>query len=1222
MLNQMTPIANQQGGGWSNTRRAVQIINLLLWAGLSASPCLWPGAEPVHASTSERAAAPNAQESISLEPDKPVERELSGGQSHSYKITMISGQYLHVVVAQRGIDVAVTTLTPDGKKIIELNSDPLIEGAETMSVIAEAPGAYLIEVRSPEKTARTGRYEIKVEELRTATARDKYRVAGELVCREAGRLQGGTLEDKRKSIEKYHEALDSYRRASDRNGEAQTLNNIGEVYWLLGELRKALEKYNEALPISRAAGDRRGEARTLHNIGQAHWSLGEMEKALEKYNEALLIRRAVGDRNGEAQTLHNIGQDYWSQGNMRKALEKYNEALPIRRTVGDRKGEAFTLNNIGVVYWSQGEMRKALEKYNETLPIFQELGDRRGEAAILGNIGTVYTQLGEMSKAFEKYNEALPISRAIGDRRLEAQTLHNIGQAYWSLGEAQKALENYNEALSLRRAIGDRREEAGTLHNIGAVYQLLGEMRKALGTYNEALQIVREVSNHRGEVVTLNNIGEVYWSLGEMRKALEKINESLSLSRAIDDRRGQAYALSQLGRVYQSLGELRKALEKYNEALPIRRAVDDRRGEAQTLHNIGQAHWSLGEMEKALEKYNEALSLRRAVGDRNGEAETLLEIARVEQKHGDLPEARQTVEQAIGIIEPVRASIASQELRASYSSSRQEYYESYINILIEQHKQNPATGFDAVAFEVSERARARSLLELLRESRIDIRQGVDGSLLERERSLQQRLNARAAAQVSLLNRKHTPEEADAAAKEIDAITAECEEVQARIRARSPRYAALTQPRPLSLTDIQQQALDRETLLLEYSLGENASHLFVVSQTSLSWRQLPKRTEIEAAAQRVYELLTAPQPRPGESAAESQARIKEARESYWTKAAELSRMLLGPVASQLGKKRLVIVADGALQYIPFAALPAPSPGNDGGRNSGAEPQPLFIEHEIVSLPSASTLTTLRRETSGRKPAEKSLAVLADPVFTDDDTRVRRNVRKAGAIEKTRSADPAEMDVVSLQITRSGRETGVIGGKGGFGRLLSTRREAAAISALVPERERRQALDFEASRTTALRPELGEYRIVHFATHGLLNNVHPELSGIVLSLVDKDGHQQDGFLRLQDVYNLKLPAELVVLSACQTGLGKEIKGEGLIGLTRGFMYAGAPRIVASLWKVDDWATSELMKRFYQGMLGPEALSPAGALRQAQLSIWKEKQWRAPYYWAAFVLQGEWK
>src|SRR5262249_48494777 len=426
-----------------------------------------------------------------------------------------------------------------------------------------------------------------------------------------------------------------------------------------------------------------------------------------------------------------------------------------------------------------------------------------------------------------------------------------------------------------------------------------------------------------------------------------------------------------------------------------RRAVGDRIGEAITLNNIGLVYDSLGEIQKALEVFNEALLLRRAVGDRNREADTLLGIARVEQKRGNLTEARQLIEQAIGLIESIRTNITSQELRASYFDYRHVFFESYIDVLMQMHKQNPAAAFDAVALAVSERAKARSLLELLTEARADIRQGVDSSLLERERSLQQQLDARAAAQVSLLNRKHTPSQADAAAKEIASITDEYEELRAQIRARSPRYAALTQPQPLGLVEIQQQVLDPDTLLLEYSLGKDASYLFVVSQTSITSHRLPKRAEIEAVTRRVRELLTAPQPQPGDTEAKHQARIKEAREGYWPQAAELSRMLLGPVASQLGRKRLVIVADGALQYIPFAALPTPSPGNDEGRNSGAEPQPLFVEHEIVSLPSASTLATLRRETVGRKPAEKLLAVLADPVFTDDDTRVRRDVGKAGA-----------------------------------------------------------------------------------------------------------------------------------------------------------------------------------------------------------------------------------
>jgi CHAT domain-containing protein/Tfp pilus assembly protein PilF len=1178
LFNQIASVSNPQGQGLPTTRCAAFIINLLIWVGLLVSPSLWPSSSLAQAS----GGAQSAQETDSLEPGKPIERELSGGQSHSYKITMISGQYLHVVVDQRGIDVALALFAPDGKKISEVDSEHQVEGSETVSVIAEAPGAYLIEARSAEKTARAGRYGIRVEELRVATAEDKYRVAGELIFREAEQLQNGTPEAKRKSIEKYHEALGLYRRASDRRMEIQTLINIGEVYRLQGEMQKALEKYNEALPISQVVGNRRGEAEALNNMGSVYWSLGEMRKALEKYDEALPIVRAIGDRRGEAIMLNNIALVYSFLGEMRKALDKFDESLPIRRAIADRRGEANTLNNIADVYRLQGEAQKALEKCNEALPIYRAVGDRRGEAIALNKIGMAYLSLGETRKALEKYHETLPITRAVGDRNSEADTLNNISGVYLSVGETRKALEKYHETLPIYRAVGDRRGEAGTLNNIGVAYRLLGETRKALDTFNEALPIRRAVGDRRGEAYTLNNIGVAY----------------------------------------RLLGDTRKALDTFNEALPITRAVGDRTGEAGTLNNIGVAYLSLGDTRKALDTFNEALPIFHAVGDRTGEANTLLGIARVEKKRGNLTQAHQAIEQSVSLVESLRTNIAGQESRASYFASRQEFFETYIDVLMEQRRQTPAAALDAVALAVSERARARSLLELLAEGRADIRQGVDSSLLEHERSLQQRLNARAAAQVRLFNRKHTPEQADAAVKEIDSIMAEFQELRADIRSSSPKYAALTQPQPLSLAEIQQQALDPDTLLLEYSLGDDASYLFVVSQTSITSHRLPKRAEIEAATRRVREMLTAPQPRPGDTDAKRRARIKEAREGYWTQATMLSRMVLGPAASQLGRKRLAIVADGGLQYIPFAALPAPSSGNDKGRNSGAAPQPLLVEHEIVSLPSASTLAILRRETDGRKPAEKSLAVLADPVFTYDDTRVRRNVSKAEAKEKTRSADSDEMDIISLQMTRSGRETGVIGAEGGFGRLLSTRREAAAILALVPERERRQALDFDASRTTALRPELSEYRVVHFATHGMLNNTHPELSGIVLSLVDEAGRPQDGFLRLQDIYNLKLQAELVVLSACQTGLGKEIKGEGLIGLARGFMYAGAPRIVASLWKVDDQATSELMERFYQGMLGPEALRPAGALRQAQLSIWKEKQWREPYYWAAFVLQGEWK
>jgi CHAT domain-containing protein len=326
---------------------------------------------------------------------------------------------------------------------------------------------------------------------------------------------------------------------------------------------------------------------------------------------------------------------------------------------------------------------------------------------------------------------------------------------------------------------------------------------------------------------------------------------------------------------------------------------------------------------------------------------------------------------------------------------------------------------------------------------------------------------------------------------------------------------------------------------------------------------------------------------------------------------LSEILLAPVASQLQGKRILVVADGALQYLPFGALPSP-------KSKNGDPQPLIVENEIVSLPSASTLALLRRQVNGRSPAPKLIAMLADPVFTATDERVKTASSQKSAISEAQRSQAFSQS--SARLMKAAGETGVLR-EGIIQRLPFSRREAESILAAVPVGEKKQALDFEANRATALSAEMSQYRIVHFATHGLLHSEHPELSGIVLSLVNEQGQPVDGFLRLNEIYNLNLSADLVVLSACQTALGKEVRGEGLVGLTRGFMYAGSPRVVASLWKVDDAATAEFMKLFYQKML-QEKMRPAAALRAAKVEMRKQKRWSAPFYWAAFELQGEWR
>ena len=489
-------------------------------------------------------------------------------------------------------------------------------------------------------------------------------------------------------------------------------------------------------------------------------------------------------------------------------------------------------------------------------------------------------------------------------------------------------------------------------------------------------------------------------------------------------------------------------------------------------------------------------------------------------------------------------------------------------------------------------------MQLLSEAGGKIRHGIDPSLLERKQALAQSIDAKAQSQMELLSGKHTEEEAEAARKELSALTNELEQLEGRIRESSPQFTALVQPVPLGLEEIQEKILDRDTLLLEYSLGEERSFVWAVTPDAIKSFELPKRAVIEPAARRVYELLTARTISvPRETLEQRRQRLELADAEYVKASAILSRMILGPAATELKDKRLLIVSDGVLQYIPFAGLPDP-----------ADTQPLIVAHEVVMTPSASVVGLLRQETANRKPASKMIAVLADPVFSNDDPRVAAaRLGRPAPIQK-------DTPVVAL---RSGSDTGL----DGLRRLRFSRQEADAIARLAGSDAKLEAIDFAANRKLATSGELGQYRVVHFATHGIINNSHPELSGIVLSLVDEKGQPQNGFLRLYDLYNLKLSADLVVLSACQTALGKEIRGEGLVGLTRGFMYAGAPRVIASLWQIDDRASAEFMKRFYEAMLS-QKLRPAAALRAAQVSMSHDPRWRGPHYWAAFTLQGEWK
>jgi CHAT domain-containing protein len=812
------------------------------------------------------------------------------------------------------------------------------------------------------------------------------------------------------------------------------------------------------------------------------------------------------------------------------------------------------------------------------------------------------------------YDRALTLSKESGNSLAEASSLNNIGTVYFNLADWQKALDYWSQSLTLLRPLGYQQHVSVTLRSIGFAYNMLGEPQEGLRYLEESLKLSRAIGDRNGESVALSLTGNSYFRLGDFTQALDFYSRALEMQRALGNRGREADTLDRIGAAYAASGQPAKALEYHQQALPLQHAAGNPRNEAITLNYLGNAYNLLGQPEKALENFSRALPMFQAVGDLNSVGLTLEGIARAERALGNFQAARAHAEEAIASVERVRARVTSGQMRSSYLASRHDVYRFYIDLLMNLHRLKPAEGFDAAALEASERARARSLLELLTEAGVDIRQGVDPQLTSRERELSRQV----AAKAQRITQRNTPEQLATLKKEIAQLEADYEQVQGDIRRNSPRYAALVQPEPLKLAEVQRQLLDPDTLLLEYALGEERSYVWAVTKESLTSRELPKRAEVEAAARRVYELLTARSrpPHEGETAEQRRALAARADAELPRAAAELSRIVLAPVAAELGTKRLVIVADGALQYVPFAMLPEPTPAVGGALGPRAA-RPLVVGHEVVSLPSASTLAVQRREFQGRKPAPNLLAVLADPVFTDGDGRVAAAAKPRAPL----TAPKGFVELAALRQLVHLAGDAQLEGQPAVPRLPYTRREAEQILAASPSRANLEAVDFAASRATATSPELGRYRYVHFATHGYIDSERPGLSALVLSLVDKDGRPQDGFLRVNEIYNLNLPAELVVLSACQTGLGKEVRGEGLVGLTRGFMYAGAARVVVSLWNVNDRATSELMARFYTRMLkGGER--PAAALRRAQVEMLEGRRWGSPYYWAAFTLQGEWR
>lgn len=1057
----------------------------------------------------------------------PALYELADGGSQQHDLQLEAGRPYRLEVEQLGIDVAIAVRDSAGSPLLELDN-PLERWGTESGIFTPPSGLARVEIRSALTGVGEGRYRLRIETFDGASP--------ELAAAEQAWTLASASQDPETALAGFRDAAERFAGLGLGEREAAAHHAGGALEKRLGRSAAARELFRRALELWQSAGAGRPEAAAWNDLGLAHWELGELAEAEASFERA------------------------------------EQRLVPL----GEPAAEADVSQNRCLVLHARGDLEAAVGCYETARDRFRQLGEQRWEATALNNLGYAFFSLGEPTPAIQSYRDALALRRAHGDPRGEAQTLNNLAVVYRGLGELDEALTAYDAARSLQQALGDRRQEAATLSNLGVAYRDLGDGERARVYFEQALALRVELDDRRGQVATLGRLGELRCEGGETEAGLALIEQALALARATDDGRRVGLLESRRGECLAKGGQFETARSVLESVARRSGAEGDRIEQALARRQLGEVLLAQGRPREALTVLHETLESLLAAGNQAKAAEVRASLARAHRALGDLETARTEAGAALAAIETLRRRIRNPELRAGFLAAQRDAYEVLVGALAEMHRRVPGAGHDLEAFEISEQARARTLLDLLDDSRAELARGLDPALVADRRDLRRRLYLKSDRQLSA-----KPADVRARELEIVEIMRRLDEIEARMRASGPRYAALVEPQIPKLDEIR-ELLGAETVLLEVLLGEQRSWLWRVGSDGLALHELPGRAEIERRVRRLHASWSTP------------ARAEEAEAT--AAAAELSRWLLQPIWADLtgGRvRRIAVAADGALHLLAFGALPMP----DG---SG---EPLLERFEVVAVPSAAALAAGRRLRAPLSPPPRRALVLADPVFD------RRDPRFAASLAQASQARPATL-----------RSTDGAAGSASLDRLGFSAEEARAIQALDPGRVEMRT-GFAARTAELLTGELRDYGFLHLASHGVVDTEHPALSGLVLSRFDPEGHAIEGWLRLADVYDLDLATDLVVLSGCRTALGRELRGEGLQGLARGFLHAGSRSVAASLWAVQDRAAAELMAALYRH-LWREGLAPAAALRAAQLELRARHRWRSPFYWAPWVLQGDWQ
>lgn len=966
---------------------------------------------------------------------------------------------------------------------------------------------------------------------------------------------------------KYEEALKLFQDAADSSGAAaDTLQKLGKIHNKFSEFDKALEVLEKAKKIHETLGNQAEIATDLTEISRVQMNISKFPQALELANQAMKIHTDAGNRKGVADCLRIIADINRRMGKYEDALDFANKSVTEAQASEDQKAIASSLNIVGAIQNNLGSYDEALTNLKKALQLAEATGDQWEVAPILSNTGATFGTMGNRTEALDYFQRSLKIREELQDSLGVAVSLNNIGIVNYDLGNYTEALNYYKRSLKMLQEIGDKNKVAMSFNNIGVVNFELGNYPEALERYQDSLKIKDSIGDKRGAATSLNNIGLVHWNLHQFNKALEYHRKSLGIREEIGDKNGISMSMNNLGRVYRDMGNAPEAAKYFEDAIQIREQIGDKSGLAWSLYDLGSLYYQQKNMEEAEKNLSEAIRISQEIEFPEVLWPSLHKKALIYRDKGKKDEAIKLMKDSVEIIETLRRKILQAEQKAAYLQNKLEVYEDLISLLYQ-------TSQKVEAFHYEQRAKARSFLDLLEESRADanITQGVDPDLLQREREIQAKLSN---VQLKLdAERAHPKKDENRIAgfeKERDRIYRDYEELKSEIKSRNPRYAELKYSDPAQLSEIQ-NLLNDDTLLLEYLLGDRESFLFAVTKDQFEMFKLPPRDEIEKRVERLRNSI-------------ADFGNASAQTFYLQESSKLFADLMGPMKNFGSKKtKLLIAPDGSLYHLPFQALTTKEVSSSGQIEFQSLPY-LAKRYQISYIQSASILKISgnQHESAG---TQKKLLAFADPIYGKNQTD---------------QSDP----VLQTAFGETDQE---------MRRLTFSNDEVTEIASLFPKGNVKLCLRDQATEDNIKKINLEDYQMLHFAVHGIANEAKPQFSSIVLGRAS--GSKEDGYLQMYEIFNLKMKAHLAILSACESGLGKKVRGEGIIGLTRAFEYAGAQNVMVSLWKINDRSTAEFMTSFYKKL---QRDGDDKAVEEAELEMIRGK-YSHPYYWAAFVLYG---